>query len=151
MTLMSPAALCKAVATANLRSFLFILIVQSVGCRAEQWVIKNGVPSRNLAQDANVCFLPPGETTLLNHRTLHNQVSLTFGPNVTPPPGRRGVLREPIRALPVPFWAYGFFPPPLTSDLVSVLAVPFKQQQRFLIVTPFQSHITARSRCNDAT
>jgi hypothetical protein len=50
---------------------------------------------------------------------------VTFGPNETPPPGRRGVRREPIRALPVPFWAYGFFPPPLTSALVKVLAVPW--------------------------
>lgn len=58
------------------------------------------------------------------------QQSPTFGPKETPPPGRSGVRREPIRALPVPFWAYGFFPPPRTSALVNVLAVPYQQQHR---------------------
>ena len=65
MTLMSPAALCKAVATANLRSFLFILIVQSVGCGAEQQVVYKG-----LQKPANVRFLPPAETALLHYLDL---------------------------------------------------------------------------------
>lgn len=52
----------------------------------------------------------------------------TLGPKETPPPGRRGVRREPMRALPVPFCAYGFLPPPRTSERVRVLAVPCSHQ-----------------------
>ena len=36
----------------------------------------------------------------------------------------------PIRALPVPFWAYGFLPPPRTSARVFVLAVPCSDANR---------------------
>lgn len=52
--------------------------------------------------------------------------ALTFGPNTTPPPGFSGVVLEPCLALPLPFCAKGFRPPPLTSALVLVLAVPCK-------------------------
>ena len=50
--------------------------------------------------------------------------SLGLGPKITPPPRRRGDRELPRLALPVPFCAKGFFPPPLTSDLVLVDAVP---------------------------
>ncbi len=46
------------------------------------------------------------------------------GPKMTPPPGNKGLRLLPIRALPVPFWAKGFRPPPRTSARVFVLAVP---------------------------
>ena len=51
---------------------------------------------------------------------------LTFGPNTTPPPGFSGELLDPCLALPVPFCAKGFLPPPLTSARVLVFAVPCK-------------------------
>ncbi len=54
----------------------------------------------------------------------------TLGPKETPPPGRSGVRLLPIRALPVPFWAYGFLPPPRTSARVFVLAVPCADADR---------------------
>lgn len=54
-------------------------------------------------------------------------LELTLGPKTTPPPGFRGVVLDPCRAFPVPFWAKGFLPPPLTSALVLVLALPCKQ------------------------
>ena len=52
--------------------------------------------------------------------------ALTLGPNTTPPPGFKGEVLDPCLALPVPFCAKGFRPPPLTSALVFVLAVPCK-------------------------
>mmetsp|Transcript_12719 Transcript_12719/g.34667 ORF Transcript_12719/g.34667 Transcript_12719/m.34667 type:complete len:261 (+) Transcript_12719:463-1245(+) len=79
-TIMSSAALCKAVARASRRSFLFMLMLQSLG----------------------------------------------LGPKVMPPPGKRGDTEEPRRALPVPFCAIGFLPPPRTSARVFVLAVPLR-------------------------
>mmetsp|Transcript_11468 Transcript_11468/g.19593 ORF Transcript_11468/g.19593 Transcript_11468/m.19593 type:complete len:248 (+) Transcript_11468:166-909(+) len=77
-TTMLPAAFCRAELIARRRSFLFMLMVQSLG----------------------------------------------LGPKRTPPPGFRGVRRDPRRALPVPFCAIGFLPPPRTSERVSVDAVP---------------------------
>lgn len=62
---------------------------------------------------------------MLEFASFHGSVH-TLGPNTTPPPGLSGVLLEPCRAFPVPFCAYGFLPPPLTSALVFVLAVPCK-------------------------
>ena len=53
-----------------------------------------------------------------------------FGPKDTPPPGLSGVREEPARALPVPFCLNGFLPPPRTSLLVSVLAVPYSSETR---------------------
>mmetsp|Transcript_6509 Transcript_6509/g.28389 ORF Transcript_6509/g.28389 Transcript_6509/m.28389 type:complete len:250 (+) Transcript_6509:220-969(+) len=50
--------------------------------------------------------------------------SLGLGPKMTPPPGLSGVRVEPARALPVPFCLKGLRPPPRTSLLVSVDAVP---------------------------
>merc|ERR1719478_1762001 len=52
--------------------------------------------------------------------------SLGLGPNTTPPPGLSGVRLEPARALPVPFCLKGLRPPPRTSLLVSVDAVPLR-------------------------
>jgi hypothetical protein len=54
----------------------------------------------------------------------------TFGPKATPPPTMSGELREPRRACPVPFCAYGFLPPPFTSARVSVLAVPCARKKQ---------------------
>ena len=42
------------------------------------------------------------------------------GPKTTPPPAKCGARREPWRARPVPFWRYGFLPPPATSPRVFV-------------------------------
>ena len=48
----------------------------------------------------------------------------TLGPKITPPPGLRGDRIDPCLAFPVPFWLKGFLPPPLTSALVFVFALP---------------------------
>ena len=37
-----------------------------------------------------------------------------------------GAVREPWRARPVPFWRYGFLPPPRTSPRVFVSCVPWR-------------------------
>ena len=42
----------------------------------------------------------------------------------TPPPLHIGLRIVPALARPVPFCAYGFFPPPRTSDLVFCLCEP---------------------------
>ena len=47
-----------------------------------------------------------------------------WGPNTVPPPRSSGERVLPMRALPVPFCRNGFFPPPETSFLVFVDAVP---------------------------
>src|SRR5690606_6765214 len=52
------------------------------------------------------------------------QFTLLVGPKVTPPPLHNGDLDDPALALPVPFCLHGFFPPPLTSDLSLVFALP---------------------------
>ena len=46
------------------------------------------------------------------------------GRATTPPPANCGARIEPWRARPVPFWRYGFLPPPLTSPRVLVACVP---------------------------
>lgn len=58
------------------------------------------------------------------HANTSSKKSFTLGPKLTPPPGKSGEVLLPRRALPVPFWAKGFLPPPRTSVRVSVLAVP---------------------------
>lgn len=84
----------------------------------------------------------------------------TFGPNTTPPPGLRGDLMEPCLALPLPFWANGFLPPPLTSALVFVLAVPYDsdsgsaimcQKPIHLSLDTSTSKLTARAFCLTVT
>ena len=91
-TITSAAALCKAVATASLRSFLFILIDQSTGCTEQSY----------LAMLYSLIDEKAG-TELMHMSTA--SMWQTLGPKLTPPPGRSGVLRDPMRALPVPFWA----------------------------------------------
>lgn len=63
-------------------------------------------------------------------------VLLTLGPNVTPPPGNSGDLLLPRLALPVPFCLYGFLPPPRTSLLVFVLAVPCEWVNAVILPLP---------------
>src|ERR671923_2850884 len=41
-----------------------------------------------------------------------------------PPPANWGARIEPWRARPVPFWRYGFVPPPRTSARLRVECVP---------------------------
>src|SRR5690606_36860731 len=43
-----------------------------------------------------------------------------------PPPANCGARVEPWRARPVPFWRYGFLPPPRTSARVLALCVPWR-------------------------
>src|SRR6202012_5199199 len=43
-----------------------------------------------------------------------------------PPPAYCGARSEPWRARPVPFWRYGFLPPPRTSPRLLVLCVPWR-------------------------
>mmetsp|Transcript_4717 Transcript_4717/g.29786 ORF Transcript_4717/g.29786 Transcript_4717/m.29786 type:complete len:243 (-) Transcript_4717:169-897(-) len=64
--------------------------------------------------------------SLLSFLFILMDQSLGLGPKITPPPRRRGDRELPRLALPVPFCAKGFFPPPLTSDLVLVDAVPLR-------------------------
>ncbi len=52
------------------------------------------------------------------------RVVARVGPCTTPPPANCGARAEPCRARPVPFWRYGFRPPPLTSPRVLVACVP---------------------------
>mmetsp|Transcript_7680 Transcript_7680/g.34905 ORF Transcript_7680/g.34905 Transcript_7680/m.34905 type:complete len:313 (+) Transcript_7680:252-1190(+) len=67
--------------------------------------------------------------------------SLGLGPKTTPPPGLSGVRLDPARALPVPFCLKGLRPPPRTSLLVSVDAVPLRAFWRtmttYLCTRPF--------------
>lgn len=129
--MMLPAALWIAVAIARRFSFLFILIVQSVGCTAQhvRTTLHMHMPSSLLL----ACNTQPPQG--LPQRPMLNSAAHlgsnmnakrphTLGPKTTPPPGRKGVRLDPIRALPVPFCAKGFRPPPRTSARVSVLAVP---------------------------
>src|SRR3990172_566435 len=57
------------------------------------------------------------------------------GPNTVPPPRSKGVRMLPIRARPVPFWRYGFFPPPRTSFRVLVEAFPERFAFRWATTT----------------
>jgi hypothetical protein len=66
----------------------------------------------------------PKCTPSARHRLHHACAVLTLGPKEIPPPGKSGEVREPRRALPVPFCPYGFLPPPDTSARVCVEAVP---------------------------
>jgi hypothetical protein len=59
----------------------------------------------------------------------------TLGPKEIPPPGMSGDRLLPRRALPLPFCLYGFLPPPLTSERVSVLAVPCTHRMQ-LVTNP---------------
>src|SRR3990172_7498308 len=57
------------------------------------------------------------------------------GPNTVPPPRSKGERMLPIRARPVPFWRYGFFPPPRTSFRVLVEAFPERFAFRWATTT----------------
>ena len=48
-----------------------------------------------------------------------------MGPKIVPPPLQRGDLRDPARALPVPFCLQGFAPPPRTRALILGARRPF--------------------------
>jgi hypothetical protein len=58
-----------------------------------------------------------------------------WGPKTTPPPVKCGARREPWRARPVPFWRYGFLPPPATSPRVFVSLVPSRRPASCAVTT----------------
>merc|ERR1719331_2114997 len=78
--------------------------------------------------------------------------SLGFGPKETPPPAFRGERIEPWRARPVPFCLKGLRPPPRTSLLVLVDAVParaLRLSKSYLRCTTYMSFspfVTLRER-----
>merc|ERR1719498_2390101 len=80
--------------------------------------------------------------------------SFGLGPKTTPPPGLSGVRLEPARALPVPFCLKGLRPPPRTSLLVSVDAVPLRAFWRaittYLCTSPLATSGLAVLRSSDA-
>lgn len=76
--------------------------------------------------------MPGGSVSPFNDTVLQECPMVsepTLGPNTTPPPGFKGEVLDPCLALPVPFCAKGFLPPPLTSARVLVLAVPCKANE----------------------
>src|SRR5918993_2142755 len=52
-----------------------------------------------------------------------------------PPPTYCGARVEPWRARPVPFWRYGFLPPPRTSPRVLVSCVPVRRPASWAVTT----------------
>ena len=52
-----------------------------------------------------------------------------------PPPANCGARIEPWRARPVPFWRYGFLPPPRTSPRVFVECVPWRAAASCAVTT----------------
>ena len=71
-------------------------------------------------------YLPERAMQSAFWRTFLGKESKEFvglGPKTTPPPRHWGTRILPTLALPVPFWRWGFRPPPETSALVLVDAV----------------------------